>query len=117
MVNTAIQPDGSTDSVTGTAVPVEGSNNAKLKVTINNFFAKLLGSPPEYGNYWILKLEPDYSVALLGSPDRDTLGSLAREPQVPDALFEAYIQLAKKAGYDTDQRIVNNAALDPERRR
>jgi apolipoprotein D and lipocalin family protein len=108
LVNTAIRPDGSERSVTGTAVPVDGSDNTRLKVTIDNFFARLFGSPPPYGNYWILKLEPDYSVALVGSPDRDTLWLLAREPEIPGALLNRYIDHARDAGYAVDRLIVNN---------
>jgi len=108
IINTAIAPDGSSRSVTGTAMPVEGSNNARLKVTIDNFFAKLFSSPPDYGNYWILKLEPDYSLVLVGSPDRETLWLLAREPTIQQAKFDAFIGVAKKSGYETEVLIVNN---------
>lgn len=108
LVNTAFPPDGSKRSVTGTAVPVEGSDNAKLKVSIDNFFAQLFGSPPEYGNYWILKLEPDYSIALVGSPDRDTLWLLSKMPEISQAKFDRYIDYAEQIGYDTSDLIVNN---------
>ncbi|CAA6691782.1 MULTISPECIES: lipocalin family protein [unclassified Lentimonas] len=108
LINTAIATDGSTRSVTGNAVPVEDSNNAKLKVTIDNFFAKLFGSPPEYGNYWVLKLADDYSVALVGSPNRKTLWLLAREPQIPAPTLEAYLAHARELGFETDSVIINN---------
>lgn len=101
LVNTAIAPDGRTRSVTGTAVPVEASHNARLKVSIDNFFARLFGSPPEFGNYWILKLDPAYQVALVGSPDRKTLWLLAREPRIDPAVLEAYIRHVEQAGYPT----------------
>lgn len=107
LVNTAIAPDGSTRSVTGTAVPVPGSKHAKLKVSIDNFFAKLFGSPPEYGNYWILKLEPDYSLALVGSPDRDTLWLLSRTKVISPELFQSYIDYAGEIGYETEPLIVH----------
>jgi len=108
LVNTAIRPDGSRRSVTGTAVPVEGSGNARLKVTIDNIFARIFGSPPSYGNYWILKLEPDYSVALVGSPDRETLWLLARELELSGPVFNRYLDHARAAGYAVDRLIVNN---------
>ena len=111
LVNTAIEPDGSTRSVTGTAVPVEDSGNAKLKVTIDNFFARLFGSPPPYGNYWVLKLEPDYSIALVGSPDRKFLWLLARNPEIPQEVLQDYLNAAAEAGYATEDLIVNNGAF------
>lgn len=108
LINTAIAPDGTTRSVTGNAISVEGSNNTKLKVTIDNFFAKLFGSPPSYGNYWVLKLADDYSVALVGSPNRKTLWLLAREPQIPASTLEAYLGHARQLGFETDTVIINN---------
>lgn len=107
LVNTAIRPDGTTRSVTGTAVPVPGSNNAKLRVTIDNFFARLFGSPPEYGNYWILELADDYSLALVGSPDRKTLWLLARKPQVGGTLVDEYLEAAEEKGYPVTDMIIH----------
>ncbi|MBC2604382.1 lipocalin family protein [Puniceicoccus vermicola] len=111
LVNTAIAPDGSTRSVTGHAVPVPGSENTRLEVTIDNFFAKIFGSSPDFGNYWIFKLESDYSVALVGSPNRKTLWLLAREPQIPDEQLRQYIDYASQLGFDTDKLILNNRPL------
>jgi apolipoprotein D and lipocalin family protein len=111
LINTAIAPDGSTRSVTGTAVPVDASNNTKLKVTIDNFFAKLFGSPPDYGNYWVLKLADDYSIALVGSPSRKALWLLARTPEVPEATLNQYLEHAHDQGYEIDTIIINNGAF------
>lgn len=110
LINTAIAPDGTTHSVTGNAIPVPGSNNTKLKVTIDNFFAKLFGAPPDYGNYWVLKLADDYSIALVGSPSRKSLWLLARTPQVPTATLEQYLQHARTHGFTTDTIIINNGS-------
>ena len=107
LVNTAIAPDGSTRSATGTAIPVPGSNNTKLKVTIDNFFAKLFGRPPDFGNYWVLKLEDDYSLALVGSPNRQTLWLLARSPEISEAQLEKYLSAARAQGYPVDDMIVH----------
>ena len=111
LVNTAIEPNGSTHSVTGSAVPVEGSQNAKLKVTIDNFFAKLFGSPPDYGNYLIFALESDYSIAMVGSPDRKTLWLLSRQPQIPAEQLDQYINRATNLGFATSKLIYNNRPL------
>lgn len=115
LVNTAYEQSGENRSVTGTAVPVKNSGNAKLKVTIDNFFAKLFGSPPDYGNYWILKLDTDYRYVLVGSANRKTLWLLARTPQIPEPIFQDYIAHAAQAGYDTTRLIVNNTLPNSER--
>ena len=107
LINTAIQPDGSKQSVTGTAVPVPGSNGAKLRVTIDNFFAKLFGSPPEYGNYWILELADDYSMALVGSPDRESLWLLSRTPEVSEDRVDQYLDVAREKGYPVNDILMH----------
>lgn len=107
LVNTAISPDGATRSVKGTAVPVPGSNNAKLRVSIDNFFARLFGSPPDYGNYWILKLADDYSVALVGSPNRATLWLLARSPDISEETLRTYLDAARQQGYAVEEMIIH----------
>ncbi|MDX5347169.1 MAG: lipocalin family protein [Hymenobacteraceae bacterium] len=68
-------PTGEVKAVTGKAFPVDGSNNSKLKV---QFFW------PFKGDYWILDLADDYSYALVGSPDRESLWVLARTPRLDD---------------------------------
>ena len=108
LVNTAIALDGETRSVTGTAVPVPNSFNTKLKVTIDVFFAKLFGSPPDFGNYWVIKLEDDYSLALVGSPSRNSLWLLARKPQIDPQVLESYLQHARDQGYNTEEIIIHN---------
>jgi len=108
VVNTAIHADGSSQKVTGTAEPVPGSNNAKLRVSIDNFFARLFGSPPDYGNYWVLKLDSDYRMALVGTPDRDALWLLSRTPTMEKDDLKEYIDYAESQGYDTSRLIINN---------
>ncbi len=54
----------------GQAEPVDATN-AKLKV---NFLpAALRWIPFTDGDYWVLKIDPEYRVALVGTPDRKFL--------------------------------------------
>ncbi|WP_205500122.1 lipocalin family protein [Rufibacter psychrotolerans] len=85
-------PTGKADGALGKAFPVEGSHNAKLRV---QFFW------PFRGDYWILDLAPDYSHALVGSPDRQYLWILARTPQLDSAIHARLSQKAQELGFDT----------------
>lgn len=78
-------------SATATAYAVEGSNNAKLRVS---FFW------PFYGNYWVLGLDPDYRWAVVGEPSRRWLWILSRTPQMAPADLERAKAIAREAGYD-----------------
>lgn len=75
----------------GQAYPVEGSNNARLRVS---FFW------PIYADYWVLGLDPDYQWAVVGTPDRDYLWILSRTPQLPAPQMEQALAIARAQGFD-----------------
>lgn len=52
------------------------------------------------GDYWILKLDPAYSVALVGSPDHKYLWLLARHPHLDEATVNQYLAHAQAQGFD-----------------
>lgn len=75
----------------GVAYAVEGSGNARLRVS---FFR------PFYGDYWVLGLDPDYRWAVVGTPDRNSLWFLSREPRMAPADFAAAQAIARREGFD-----------------
>ncbi|MDQ2067398.1 lipocalin family protein [Xinfangfangia sp. CPCC 101601] len=95
--NRCLNDEGKPTQSIGQAEPVDASNS-KLTVT---FLPELLRWIPfTSGDYWILKLDPDYKVALIGDPDRRYLWLLAREPQLPQAVIDEYLDHARTMGYD-----------------
>lgn len=83
--------DGKRTTADGKAKVVEGSGNAKLKVS---FFG------PFYGDYWILDRAEDYSWAIVGEPSGRYLWMLTRETQ-PEAATRALIEArVRELGYD-----------------
>ncbi len=83
--------DGSLESAKGIAKIVEGSNNAKLRVS---FFR------PFYGDYWVLALDPNYQWVLVGDPSRQYGWVLSRNAKLDDATFTQIMARATAAGYD-----------------
>ena len=75
----------------GSAYAVQGSGNAKLRVT---FFW------PFYGDYWVLGLSPDYRWAVVGDRRRDYLWVLARAPDLAEADYAAAVEIARREGFD-----------------
>jgi apolipoprotein D and lipocalin family protein len=75
----------------GQAYAVEGSNNARLRVS---FFW------PFFGNYWMIGLDPDYRWAVVGEPGRRWLWVLSRTPKLPEAELAQALAIARTAGYD-----------------
>ncbi len=104
VLNTAVAPDGARRSVTGIATPVPGSGNAKLRVKIDKWPATWIPVPAQ-GNYWILDLAPDYSYALVGTPDRKFLWLLSRRPDLDKSQLTAMIERADALGYPVHKLI------------
>ncbi|MGB3625853.1 MAG: lipocalin family protein [Henriciella sp.] len=88
---------GERDVAEGVAKPVEGSNNSKLKVKFAPSWV-----PFAWGDYWILHLEPDYSAALVGSPDGKYLWILARDEDPEQAVIDRILEKAEALGYETE---------------
>lgn len=83
--------DGPETIARGRAKVVEGSQNAKLKVS---FFG------PFFGDYWVLDHADDYSWSIVGEPSGRYLWILTRAAR-PDAAIRERLQARVKAlGYD-----------------
>jgi apolipoprotein D and lipocalin family protein len=86
--------DGPVETANAVARAVD-ETNARLKVN----FAPLL---PVEGDYWILYVDPDYELAVVGSPGGTGSWILARSPTIPPArLADARAVLADN-GYDVE---------------
>jgi apolipoprotein D and lipocalin family protein len=82
---------GEVETANGVAHAVDGSNNAKLKVS---FFR------PFYGNYWVLAFGPGNQWVLVGEPGRDYGWVLARTPTIAPEALSAALDRAVALGYD-----------------
>ncbi len=91
VTNRCIDADGKKVEAVGVAKIVQGSNNAKLRVS---FFR------PFYGDYWILALDPDYQWVLVGDPARENGWVLSRANQLDGATYNAILDKAAALGYD-----------------
>ena len=87
----------------GEATAVDDSN-ARLKVSF--LPAGLRWLPFTTGDYWILKLDAGYRTALVGSPDRKFLWLLSRTPELGSAERAAFLDEARRQGFDLARLIV-----------
>jgi apolipoprotein D and lipocalin family protein len=83
--------DGKLKQSTGRAKVVEGSANAKLKVS---FFG------PFWGDYWVVDLDPEYRWAVVGVPSRKYLWILSRTRSMDEALYQEIVGRLQAKGYD-----------------
>ncbi len=84
--------DGKLRDAVGKAKIVDGSNNAKLRVS---FFG------PFYGDYWVLDRADDYSWAIVGEPSGRYLWLLHRQPSPGATATDALVKRIRELGYDT----------------
>lgn len=101
--NTSYLNGKETASIDGSAVPVAETNN-RLNVGFGGFL-KLIPKADE-GNYWVMDLADDYSMALVGSPDRSTLFLLARDKHAGDSpTAHTMLEHARQQGFDVDSML------------
>ncbi len=93
---------GEIEESIGQATAVD-AGNSKLEVT---FLPEgLRWIPFTKGDYWVLKLDDDYRVALVGTPDHAYLWLLAREPRLDAATRLLFLDEARRQGFDLSKLI------------
>lgn len=99
VVNSCLRADGTAVQAEGRARLADRKGPAsKLKVRFAPAFLSWL--PMVWGDYWILDLTDDYTVALVGDPGRKYLWILARTPTPDDSLYQRMVATAVAQGYD-----------------
>lgn len=96
LVRNSCKRNGREKSIRATAVPVEGSGNAKLIVT---FFRWIKA------DYWVIGLADDYSWALVSNPSRTRCWVLSRTPYMDDATYAELLEQLRLKGIDTTQMV------------
>jgi len=61
---------------------------------------------PFYGNYRIIHLSPDYTLAIVTSSEKNYLWILARKPEIPQSVLQDCLRRIKAWGFDTEKLIV-----------
>jgi apolipoprotein D and lipocalin family protein len=108
VINRCRKADGTMKQATGIARRVDGSPPSVLKVRFAP--ALLTWLPQVWGDYQIMSLAPDYSYALIGTPDRKYLWILARTPAVDHGVLQQLLDQARAEGFD-----VSNILMPPHR--
>ena len=95
--NRCIDKDGRPDRAIGQAIPIDGSN-ARLKVSFLPQFLRWI--PFTKGDYWVMRVSSDYTVALVGTPDRENLWLLARTADLSPEVKADFLGAAEREGFD-----------------
>jgi apolipoprotein D and lipocalin family protein len=106
-VTNRCRTESGVDQAQGSATGVEGSGNARLKVS---FFW------PFRSDYWVLGLDPEYRWAVVGNPNRKYLWILSRTPQLSKDLLDEALKAGAAQGFDLTQlRYTSQATAEKPR--
>lgn len=104
VVNACRVKNGEITKAEGRARRAEAQGpNSKLKVRFAPSFLSWL--PVVWGDYWIIDLAPDYSYAVVGSPDRKYLWVLSRTPQMAETRYEEITRRIARQGFDVSRLV------------
>jgi apolipoprotein D and lipocalin family protein len=101
--NQCLKKNGDPMQSIGQAVPVDESH-AKLSVTFLPSWLRWTGLAK--APYWVLKIDDNYTTALVGEPSRKYLWILSRTPKISPAVYQEYVSEAQRQGFDISQLIV-----------
>ncbi|MFT4173849.1 MAG: lipocalin family protein [Rhodocyclaceae bacterium] len=102
VVNRCRTDEGKMDEARGVAEVVE-PGIGQLDVTFVPRWLSWL--PFTKGDYWVLELDPAYRYALVGTPGRDYLWVLSREPKLPSEILERLLARAREDGFDLSKLV------------
>lgn len=92
----------------GRTVPVAGQPGAgQLEVRFAPSWLSWL--PFVWGDYWILRLDPDYKVALVGTPDRQYLWVLSRDERLAPERLAEMLDHARASGFAVEKVVATPA--------
>ena len=98
VTNRCPQANGKTDEALGEARRIGGPGSPKLEVRFAPAWLSWL--PMVWGNYWVIDLDPAYTLAVVSEPKREYLWVLARQPQVDAASWDALMARLRAQGFD-----------------
>lgn len=103
VLNSCRLADGSLSQAQGLArrVPAkegEAPDVGRLEVRFAPSWLSWL--PMVWGDYWVMDIADDYSTVLVGTPDRQYLWLLARQPRMPAADVQRWLDKAAALGFD-----------------
>jgi len=97
--------DGTTENVTGVARQIGPSNSPKFEVRFAPAWLSFL--PAVWGDYWIVDLDNNYTLAAVSEPKREYLWILSRTPSVDPAAYRALLARLSAIGLDIDKLAVS----------
>lgn len=101
VTNSCLKANGQRDQARAEGRLGPEKNPARLQVRFAP--AWLSWWPKVWADYWVLRVDPDYQYALVGTPDRRYLWVLSRTESAEPQRVQAMLETARQQGYDLSQ--------------
>lgn len=102
VVNACRKANGQMMSAQALAKPAN-STFSQLKVRFAPAFLSFI--PLVWADYWVIDLAPDYSYAVVGTPDRDYLWILSRSPQMSEKTYSDILERVSAQGFAANRLV------------
>jgi apolipoprotein D and lipocalin family protein len=102
--NRCTQEGNKVGQAVGAARQPGGAGSPKLEVRFAPAWLSFL--PFVWGNYWVIDLDPGYTLAAVSEPKREYLWILSRTAKVEPQAYAALLQRLAAQGFDTGKLIV-----------
>lgn len=109
VVNRCRLENGENNVATAVGRQVGGPDSARLKVSFAPTWLSFI--PAVWGDYWVVDLDPEYSLVAVSEPKREYLWVLSRTPQVDAARYTALLARLEGQGFDTS-KLVTTKQMD-----
>lgn len=103
VANRCTQDGGKVEQAIGAARQPGGAGSPKLEVRFAPAWLSML--PLVWGAYWVIDLDPGYTLAAVSEPQRAYLWILARTPKVAPQAYAALLQRLAAKGFDTGKLV------------
>jgi apolipoprotein D and lipocalin family protein len=97
VVNSCVQKNGTINFVNGLAKIQDPRSNAKLEVS----FFDIFGWRPVWGDYWVLYIDADYQIAVIGDRKQKYGWILSRSNSINKVQATILTKTLDKNGYDS----------------
>jgi apolipoprotein D and lipocalin family protein len=102
--NRCAKEGGQVDQAVGQARQLGGATSPTLEVRFAPAWLSVL--PFVWGDYWVIDLDPAYTLAAVSEPKREYLWILSRTAKVEPQAYAALLQRLAAKGFDTSKLVV-----------
>lgn len=102
--NRCVDEDGAEKEANGVARQLGGAHSALLEVSFAPSWLSLV--PAVWSDYWVIDLDPGYTLAAVSEPTRRYLWILSRSPRVDPQRYQQLLQRLRAQGFDTSKLVL-----------